>query len=113
MSAMKLEIHSKRAVLTTVLWLVGVGTISWITPERPHVGWQPPQDEVFCGFLQDSKTLVTATRNKSPELSGPIRLRSMYKLASSYRALGRHTDALKLCRQTRRHMGKTEAYRRP
>jgi WD40 repeat protein len=73
-------LRSKRGALTIAFWAVGVAAISWLTPEGPHDGWQPPGTEVFCGFLPDSKTMVTAVRlardeaNEFDRMKGPIRL---------------------------------------
>jgi len=58
----------------------GVVAVWWCCPVGPRDGWQPPSDEVACGFLADSRTLVTVPRPLGgrrtagvPE-TGPIRL---------------------------------------
>jgi WD40 repeat protein len=59
------------------LWVAGIGALWWLTPVMPRDGWQPPADEFACGFLGDSRTLVTirsanGTRAYGTPETGPI-----------------------------------------
>ena len=65
----------RRAFLMSAsLWTVGMGAVWCLTPVAPW-DWRPPADETICGFLSDSRTLVTTHISAgSGIILGPIRL---------------------------------------
>jgi WD40 repeat protein len=67
--------------LLLLLWLAGVAVIWWRIPVGPREGWGLPPQEFACGFLSDSRTIVTvpgySSRSYGVNTSGPIRLRNV------------------------------------
>src|SRR5438128_196506 len=60
---MKRMIRGRRGVtLFAAVWAIGLAVIWWLTPVGPRDGWQPARGDGVCGFLPNSRTLVTVGR---------------------------------------------------